>query len=80
MANCQETLNEMYAYLDAELATERATEIIGHLKVCTDCQSAYEFHAEFKSIIRLKAQNDALSEGFLDRLRECFGDDALKDA
>ena len=80
MANCQETLNEMYAYLDAELATERATEIIGHLKVCTDCQSAYEFHAEFKSIIRLEAQNDALSEGFLDRLRECFGDDALNAA
>ena len=80
MANCQETLNEMYAYLDAELATERATEIIDHLKTCTDCQSAYEFHAEFKSIIRVKAQNDELSAGFLDRLRECFGDDALKDA
>jgi hypothetical protein len=28
----------------------------------------------------MKAQNDQLSEGFLDRLRECFGDDALKDA
>lgn len=55
MADCQETLNEMYAYLDAELASERATEIIGHLKVCTDCQSAYEFHAEFKTIIRMKA-------------------------
>jgi hypothetical protein len=40
MADCQETLNEMYTYLDAELASERATEIIGHLKVCTDCQSA----------------------------------------
>jgi mycothiol system anti-sigma-R factor len=80
MANCQETLNEMYAYLDAELAADRATEIIGHLKVCTDCQSAYEFHAEFKTIIRVKAQNDELSEGFLDRLRECFGDDALNDA
>jgi hypothetical protein len=30
--------------------------------------------------VGMKAQNDELSEGFLDRLRECFGDDALNDA
>ena len=64
MADCQETLNEMYAYLDAELASERATEIIGHLKVCTDCQSAEDQMLEMFTDDEVKNAIEELPETF----------------
>jgi mycothiol system anti-sigma-R factor len=77
MADCQETLNELERYLDSELSDARVAEIIGHLKSCTDCQGAYEFHADLRIVIKTKAQNEELPDGFLDRLRDCLGDDVL---
>ena len=77
MADCQETLNELERYLDSELSDTRVAEIIGHLKSCTDCQGAYEFHADLRTVIKTKAQNEELPDGFLDRLRDCLGDDVL---
>lgn len=75
MADCQETLNELHRYLDEELSADRVEEILSHLKLCSDCQEAYEFHAVLRDTIREKAQRDEISEGFLDRLKECFGND-----
>lgn len=75
MADCQETLNELHRYLDEELSADRVEEILSHLKICSDCTEAYEFHAVYKETIRTKAQREELSEGFLDRLKECFGDE-----
>jgi mycothiol system anti-sigma-R factor len=77
MADCQETLNELESYLDSELSEGRANEIITHLKGCTDCQGAYEFHADLRTAIKTKATKEELPEGFLDRLRDCLGDDVL---
>ena len=77
MADCKETLRELETFLDSELPENRVAEIIGHLKSCTDCQGAYEFHADLRTVIKTKAQNDDLPEGFLDRLANCFGDDVL---
>ena len=77
MADCQETLNELESYLDSELSVGRANEIITHLKGCTDCQGAYEFHADLRTAIKTKAKNEELPDGFLDRLRDCLGDDVL---
>lgn len=75
MADCQETLNELHRYLDEELSADRVEEILSHLKMCSDCQEAYEFHAVLRDTIREKAQRDEISDGFLDRLKECFGND-----
>lgn len=77
MADCQETLNELHRYLDEELSADRVQEILGHLKSCTDCQEAFEFHAVLRQTIREKAQRDEISDGFLDRLKDCFGDNVL---
>lgn len=77
MADCQETLNELERFLDSELSPVRVAEVIGHLKGCSDCQGAYEFHSELRTIIKTKAQNEDLPKGFLDRLLGCFGDEVL---
>lgn len=77
MTDCKETLQELETYLDSELPHPRVSEIMGHLTTCRDCQGAYEFHAELRTIIRLKAQSDALPDGFIGRLANCFGDHVL---
>lgn len=77
MTDCQETLNELHRYLDEELPADHVQEILSHLKGCTDCQEAFEFHAVLRQAIREKAQRDEISEGFLDRLKDCFGDNVL---
>ncbi|MFM8626509.1 MAG: anti-sigma factor family protein [Actinomycetota bacterium] len=77
MANCKETLDELYRYLDSELSPGRADEIVAHLKTCTDCQGAFEFHADLHRVIRVKSQGDEISPQFLDNLRGCFGSDFL---
>ena len=80
MADCRETLAELETYLDRELGAERTEEILGHLKTCTDCQGAYEFHHELRTAIRIQAQKDELPDGFLQKLQDCFGDDVLGDS
>ena len=72
MPNCQETLKELELFLDSELPKVRVEEIMVHLTGCTDCQGAYEFHAELRTIVRTKAKRDHLPEGFTDRLLACF--------
>jgi mycothiol system anti-sigma-R factor len=77
MPDCRETLEELERYLDSELPTERVTQIVGHLKGCTDCHGAYEFHFELREVIKTKALRDELPDGFADRLLSCFGDNVL---
>lgn len=77
MADCNETLEELHRFLDQELSPARANEIIDHLKICVDCQGAFEFHAELQNAIKIKAQRDELAPGFIDRLKGCFGEDVL---
>ena len=72
MPNCQETLKELELFLDSELPKTRVEEIMVHLTGCTDCQGAYEFHAELRTIVRTKAKRDHLPDGFTDRLLACF--------
>lgn len=63
----------MELFLDSELPKVRIEEIMVHLTGCTDCQGAYEFHAELRTIVRVKAKRDHLPEGFTERLLACFG-------
>ena len=51
MPNCQETLKELELFLDSELPNARIEEIMVHLTGCTDCQGAFEFHAELRTIV-----------------------------
>jgi predicted anti-sigma-YlaC factor YlaD len=72
MPNCQETLKELELFLDSELPKARVEEIMLHLTGCTDCQGAFEFHAELRTIVRVKAKRDLLPDGFTERLLACF--------
>ena len=49
MADCNETLRELEAFLDGELSEEARDVIHAHLGGCTDCLQAFDFHAELRT-------------------------------
>jgi mycothiol system anti-sigma-R factor len=75
MADCNETIRELDAYLDGELSDAARTHIRGHLDDCMDCLQAFDFQAELKAAIRRKCSNDELPPGLIDRIERCFDED-----
>jgi mycothiol system anti-sigma-R factor len=75
MADCNETIRELDAYLDGELPDEVRAHIHGHLDECMDCLQAFDFHAELKQAIRRKCGSDELPPGLLQRIATCFSED-----
>jgi len=75
MADCNETLRELYAFLDDELPPEQLEGVRDHLDGCLDCLQAFDFHAELKAVIAKKCRNDELPPGLIERIQQCFGED-----
>ena len=73
MADCNETLRELDAFLDSELAEHTRLAIRAHLDGCPDCLQAFDFHAELKIVVRQKCRTDEMPSGLLAKLEACFG-------
>jgi mycothiol system anti-sigma-R factor len=58
MADCEQTLHELYAFLDDELGPEARKAIEAHLNSCTDCFQAFDFHAELQLVIKEKCHDE----------------------
>jgi mycothiol system anti-sigma-R factor len=74
MADCNETLRELDAFLDQELSEETRAAIHVHLEQCPDCLQAFDFHAELKIVIARKCREDAVPPSLLAKLEACFGE------
>lgn len=79
MANCNETIRELDAFLDGELSDDVRSHIHQHLGSCTDCLQAFDFHAELKLAIRRKCSTDEMPAGLLGRIEMCFEADLDED-
>ncbi len=44
-----------------------------HLDGCLDCLQAFDFHAELKQVIAIKARYVSVPDGLLARIEACFG-------
>jgi len=75
MADCNETLRELEAFLDGELTTDTQLAIHAHLEGCVDCLQAFDFHAELKQVISQKCHNDEMPPDLLRRIELCLGED-----
>jgi mycothiol system anti-sigma-R factor len=56
MSECEDSLHELYAYLDGELTEDRRAAIHRHLDGCQPCAEPYDFEAELRALIRKKCQ------------------------
>jgi mycothiol system anti-sigma-R factor len=75
MGDCNETLRELETFLDGELTPDVLAEMRAHLGDCPSCLEAFDFHAELKSVIAAKCQNDEMPPGLLARIEQCFQTD-----
>ena len=75
VADCNDTLRELEAFLDHELSDDAHHAIHAHLEGCMDCLQAFDFHAELKTVISQKCLNDEMPPGLLSRIEQCFGED-----
>ncbi len=73
--DCAATLKELDVFLDDELSEAAHRSIAHHLDGCTDCLSAFDFHAELKQVISVKLQNDEMPAELLARIEKCFDAD-----
>ena len=73
MADCDETLQALEAYLDGELATDGREQVHEHLDGCLDCLHAFDFHAELKVVIATKCGNEPLPPALVAKLKACLG-------
>ena len=76
MADCEETLRELEAFLDGELPVEELGHVRGHIEDCLDCLQAYDFYAELKMVIKEKCREQEVPPGLVERVRACFGEQA----
>jgi mycothiol system anti-sigma-R factor len=72
MADCDDTLREMEAFLDGELSDDAVTTLRGHLDGCPDCFQAFDFQAELKAVIAEKCHQDRMPPGLLARIEQCL--------
>jgi len=75
MADCNETLRELEAFLDGELSDDGRHAIHAHLDGCNDCLQAFDFQAELRTVIAAKCRNDEIPPSLLTRIQQCFHDD-----
>lgn len=75
MADCDDTLRELETFLDHEIGDETRAAIEAHLGGCLDCLQAFDFHAELRTVIAAKCQNDEMPPDLLSKIERCFGQD-----
>ena len=72
IADCAESVRELYTFLDGELTDARRTAIRGHLEDCPDCYGAYDFEAELRQVVSQSCKEtvpDALRARVADAIR-----------
>ncbi|CAN5246043.1 hypothetical protein BH23ACT2_BH23ACT2_28840 [soil metagenome] len=62
MADCNDTLRELYQYLDGEITDSDREHIRLHLDDCSPCLEAFDFEAELRLVVRNRCVDQAPDE------------------
>ena len=73
-ADCNETIERLYHFLDGELTEERRLEIQRHLDECAPCVDAYGFESELRQVIANRCR-DHVPDALLERVRHVLRDE-----
>ena len=67
-ADCGETIERLYHYLDGELTQERRDQIQRHLEECAPCFQAVGFERELRIVIARRC-TDRVPEDLKERIK-----------
>jgi len=73
--DCTQTLRDLDTFLDDEVSVEVRASIQHHLECCPDCHGAFDFHAELKTVVQAKCNNDEIPSELVARIERCFDTD-----
>lgn len=73
-ADCGETIERLYHYLDGELTDERRWQIQRHLDECPPCVDAYGFETELRQVIANRCR-DHVPPSLLERVRSALDEE-----
>jgi len=65
--DCNETLKELYGFLDGQLSDDDREHIRHHLDDCSPCLEAFDFEAELRLVIRNRC-TDQVPESLRERI------------
>ncbi|HRA33525.1 MAG TPA: mycothiol system anti-sigma-R factor [Acidimicrobiales bacterium] len=71
MSECNETLRELYLYLDGELTDSDRVHIQQHLDDCSPCLEAFDFEAELRLVVRNRCV-DQVPESLRNRIAQAI--------
>lgn len=74
MAECNETLRELYQFLDGELTDADRSHIQQHLDDCSPCLAAFDFEAELRHVVRNRCV-DTVPEALRERIARAIEGD-----
>ena len=77
MSDCQDSLHELYRYLDGELTDDRREVIQHHLDHCQPCAEPYDFEAELRMVIRRKCQ-EQVPDALMAKVKAALVNEAAK--
>lgn len=72
MADCEETLRQLYEYLDEVLDEALRDDIGSHVRDCPDCKERVDFEYSLMIHIRQRSKEEPVPEELQRRLLECF--------
>jgi len=67
-ADCSDSIERLYHYLDGELTEQRRAEIKRHLDECPPCLGAFDFEAELRTVIASRCK-DRVPDALRERIR-----------
>lgn len=71
---CNDTLHELYHFLDNELTDDNRARIRQHLEGCPPCFEAYDFEAELKNYIADRCR-ERVPDSLRARIADAIGHD-----
>jgi mycothiol system anti-sigma-R factor len=76
--DCDEALENLYLYLDAELDAVSSAKIRAHLDECKGCGPMFDFEGRLKSVVRERL-NENVPDSVVDRVRNALHEEAARD-
>lgn len=73
MAECNETLRELYQFLDGELTEADRQHIQQHLDDCSPCLAAFDFEAELRLVVRNRC-TDTVPDSLRERIARAIAE------
>ncbi len=73
--NCDDSLENLYLYLDAELDDANTSSIRFHLEKCSDCFSSFDFEQRLKQVVHDRLQ-EQVPDLLVDRIKAAIHRDS----